>query len=72
MTIGKVLVGTLCASALAAASGTALAQDFPNRPVRLVLPFATGGSTDAIAWMVGQKDRGAGAEPADRQPGARR
>jgi tripartite-type tricarboxylate transporter receptor subunit TctC len=53
--IGKALQGVLCASAMATAAGHATAQDFPNRPVKLVLPFATGGSTDAIARTVGQK-----------------
>jgi tripartite-type tricarboxylate transporter receptor subunit TctC len=70
--IGKVLIGTLCASALTAAAGAAVAQDFPNRAVRLVLPFATGGSTDAIARMVGQKMSESLGQPVvvENRPGA--
>ena len=45
----------LWALALVAAAGDSLAQKFPARPVRLIVPFASGGSRDFIARMVGQK-----------------
>src|SRR5215831_15327585 len=41
------------AVALAAASSGVLAQPFPGKMVRLVIPFAVGGSSDAIARIVG-------------------
>jgi tripartite-type tricarboxylate transporter receptor subunit TctC len=31
------------------------AADFPNHPIRIVVPFAAGGATDVIARVVGQK-----------------
>src|SRR3982074_3736768 len=34
---------------------TASAQNYPNRPVRVVVGFPAGGPTDAIARMVSQK-----------------
>ncbi len=36
-------------------SGTALAQTWPTKPVRLVLGFAVGGSTDVMARMLAAK-----------------
>jgi len=42
------LLGALCAL-------TAAAQNFPARPLRLVVPYAAGGSTDVLARMIGQK-----------------
>ena len=70
--IGKALLGMACATALATATGRASAEAFPNRPVKLVLPFATGGSTDAIARMVGQKMSESLGQPVvvENRPGA--
>lgn len=50
-TFRRNLVAALVASAcaLGAASGTALAQEWPARPIRVIVPFPPGGGTDMIA-----------------------
>ena len=40
---------------LLAASGLAWAQPYPNKPVRVIFPFAAGGAGDIIARAYGQK-----------------
>ncbi len=54
--IRRTAMNGLVAISLSLLALSAGAQDaWPNKPVRMVVPFAPGGSTDVIARMVGQK-----------------
>ncbi|MYZ45384.1 Bug family tripartite tricarboxylate transporter substrate binding protein [Schauerella aestuarii] len=42
-------------AAVAGLPGAAFAQDFPNKPIRLIVPFTPGGGTDFLSRAVGNK-----------------
>lgn len=68
-TAGRAL---LAAGALAAAGGAARAQTWPTRPIRLVVPFATGGGSDFIGRFMAQRLGQALGQPmvVENRPGA--
>lgn len=48
------VLATAWPGAMAADAGD-VAADFPNKPIRIIVPYPPGGSTDALARMLGQK-----------------
>ncbi|WP_295981451.1 tripartite tricarboxylate transporter substrate binding protein [uncultured Variovorax sp.] len=60
---------TLCALLPAQAQAQA---PYPNKPIRMVVPFAAGGATDVLARVIGQKMSAGMGQPVviDNKPGA--
>jgi tripartite-type tricarboxylate transporter receptor subunit TctC len=61
----------LCAATFVLAPH-ALAQSYPAKPIRIVIPFPAGGTTDVAARMIGQKMNEAWGQPVlvEARPGA--
>jgi tripartite-type tricarboxylate transporter receptor subunit TctC len=65
--LGKALLATLFCAA-AAAQG----QDFPSKPIRIIVPYSPGGGTDTVARLIAQKLTAAFGQSVivDNKPGA--
>jgi tripartite-type tricarboxylate transporter receptor subunit TctC len=69
----KILFRALAALAIVlGCGGGALAQNWPNRPIRMIVPYTPGGYTDLMARLVGQKISDALGQPIifENKPGA--
>ena len=53
--LGKLAAGALCAAVFLAMAAPVLSQGYPNRPVRLIVPYSAGGATDIVARIMAQK-----------------
>jgi tripartite-type tricarboxylate transporter receptor subunit TctC len=51
----RLILGGTAAATMMAAPRLSLAQAFPTRPVRIVIPFTAGGAPDVLMRMVAQK-----------------
>lgn len=66
------MLSKLAAVLLAFVVPCAAAQDYPHKPVRLIVPFPPGGSVDLVARLVGKSLQDALKQPfvVDNKPGA--
>jgi tripartite-type tricarboxylate transporter receptor subunit TctC len=60
------------AVAILAAPGTLIAQEYPAKPIRWIIPYPTGGTSDFLARIIGQKLTDAWKQPVlvDNRSGA--
>src|SRR5437868_5717543 len=65
------LTRVLCALSLAV-TGLASAADYPDKPIRLVVPYPPGGASDTVARLIGQQLSQRLKQPVlvDNKPGA--
>lgn len=61
--MSKYVVSAALAIGLLAGTGHAIAQQYPTKPVRIVVPYAPGGATDIVARIVGEEMRKALGQP---------
>nr|MBF0683084.1 tripartite tricarboxylate transporter substrate binding protein [Pseudomonas sp.] len=54
---------SLFAIALAMAAGLAYAQSYPSKPIRIIVPFGPGGSSDIVARVFGEYLQGVTKQP---------
>lgn len=68
----RLTIAVLAVTSLISAPAFASTADYPNKPIRLLVPYPPGGSTDGVARLVGQRLATKLGQPVvvDNRPGA--
>lgn len=71
-TIVALLLGTAASWTLAQSTSTGAVQAYPTRPIRIIIPYPPGGTSDILARLIGSKINESWKQPviADSRPGA--
>jgi len=71
MTLARLLLAS-CLAALSLAPAAALAQAYPNKPIKWIVPYTPGGITDNVTRLVTQKIQESVGQPVvvENRPGA--
>jgi tripartite-type tricarboxylate transporter receptor subunit TctC len=69
---GMTAIAAATGAVLGLIAGPAFAQDYPTKPVRIIVPYAPGGATDILARLLGEHFRKVFNQPfvVENKPGA--
>ena len=72
MNFNRLLPHFIAGIFIALSTQVALAQDYPNKPIKIVVPLPPGGSNDVLARLIGQKMSESFGQPVivENRPGA--